>query len=261
LQLAESAEAKSNTFTPETHLRHRHLTTTGPFEVLENLATVAEAHDDPSGDHPRRVGELSFHLAKRLDLSPEACDQIRKAAPLHDVGKVGIPAEILSKVEPLSPEEVEIVRRHTRVGAELLQSTGEIELGTAIEVALHHHEWWDGSGYPLGLAGNSIPIAARIAAIAECFDAMTHDRVYRPKLSPYRALELIRERAGRQFDPLLVDKFHEVIGEQLGNGSDIDAFLLRDSGNQTSTFVRAKRRLLGRLKDSLPSQTRELHLL
>jgi HD-GYP domain-containing protein (c-di-GMP phosphodiesterase class II) len=217
------------------------------YKAMENLAVVAEAHDDPDGEHILRVGELSFLIAKQMGLSVEACAAIRRAAPLHDVGKVGIPAELLSKPGSLTSDERQIIQRHAQLGAELLMSTGDEELRAASEIAHYHHEWWDGTGYPSGLRGTDIPIAARIAAVSDCFDAMSQDRCYRPQLGASRALAIITERSDRQFDPAVVNALQLVLtmcpADGVGEGTP--------DGKETrrpSTFVLARRRLVSRLR-------------
>jgi len=217
------------------------------LEVLESLGTVAELHDDPSGKHPYRVGELSANLAYRVGIDAGQCEQISLAARLHDLGKIGTPAEILRKPGSLDNSELQIVREHAVTGAELLASAHDLDCREiAVAIARHHHEWWSGAGYPDGLAGESIPIAARVVALAEVFDALTHDRPYRPRLSVDRALELITERAGYQFDPNLVPPFCSMIRELRSNHGELDPHLERTA--EQSTFLNAKRRLTERLK-------------
>jgi len=209
-------------------------------QILEDLCAAAELHDDPSGKHPYRVADLARRLALKIGLAPDESNQIAQAARLHDVGKVGVPPEILRKAGPLDTVETEIMRSHTTAGAELLASTEIDNVRTAVLIARHHHEWWSGAGYPDGLVGKSIPFAARITALAEAFDAMTHDRPYRPKLSVSRALEVITERAGRQFDPGLAPVFCELVLSLRGSEPDLDACLERDVC--LSAFLRAKGR-------------------
>lgn len=180
---------------------------TAQVEVLERLAQVVEFHDDVTGQHTKRVGELSARLASALGLPARTVELIRRAAPLHDLGKVGIPDEVLHKPGRLLPEEFEVMKRHTTIGAEIL-SGGKSELmSIAEEIALCHHERWDGSGYPRGLRGEAIPIAARIVAVVDVYDALAHDRPYRRAWAKDKVLELIHGDAGTHFDPAVVQAF------------------------------------------------------
>jgi putative two-component system response regulator len=146
-------------------------------------------------------------IGQRLGLTPRACAQLRLAATMHDVGKVAIPDAILHKPGPLTDEERAVMQRHAEEGHEMLAGSGVDTLQLAAVIALHHHERHDGAGYPHGLAGEAIPLPARIAAVADVFDALTSDRVYRPALALEEALELIRAGRGSQFDPEVVDAF------------------------------------------------------
>ena len=219
-------------------------------QVLEDLCAAAELHDDPSGRHPHRVAELARSLALKCGLCDEESGRIANAARLHDVGKIGVPPEVLRKAGPLNSIEMEVMRSHTNAGADLLASTETEDLLMAAAVARHHHEWWSGAGYPDGLAGESIPFAARIAALAEAFDAMTHHRVYRPKLTIRRAIELIAERAGQQFDPALANKFCELVLSLYEANSDLDAHLERNV--RPSAFPRSTGRLANQLNTFQP---------
>ncbi len=218
-------------------------------EVLENLAVAAELSDDSSGEHPFRVARLAELMARETGLSNEFCERISIAARLHDIGKTGVPPELLKKPAALSASERELIQRHTIVGAELLSSTAIDELTMATEIALYHHECWDGSGYPTGLAGAQIPLAARITSVAETFDALTHDRSYRPRMSITRALELISERSGRNFEPVLVQSLCNVVGRILKSTSDLEGFLASDA-REASPFLRAKREMSRRILGS-----------
>ena len=211
-------------------------------EVLENLAVAAELNDDPSGEHPFRVARLAELLARELGVGDDFCATISVAARLHDIGKTGVPPELLRKPSPLTASERVIVQRHTTVGADLLSLTAIDELTMAAEIALYHHECWDGSGYPSGLAGTEIPIAARITSIADTFDALTHDRNYRPRMSINRALELISERSGRSFEPVLVRSLADIVRRLLELHSDLDDYLAADA-RETSSLLRAKREM------------------
>jgi putative two-component system response regulator len=173
-------------------------------EMLARLAQAAEFRDDQTGHHTRRVARLSAVLASALGLPPAACDAIEAASPLHDVGKIGIPDAILLKPSALTEAEFAVMMRHTSIGARLLEEGTSEVLRLALRIAQSHHERWDGTGYPTGLAGEEIPLEARIVAVADFYDAVTHDRPYRAAWSPERALEMLEKEAGRHFDPVVV---------------------------------------------------------
>jgi putative two-component system response regulator len=176
-------------------------------EALQRLAIAAEYRDDETGQHTRRVGDLSARLAAELGLAAEEVELLRRAAPLHDVGKIGIPDTILLKPGRLTPDEFDQVKTHTVIGAKMLAGGGFPLLETAECIARSHHERWDGTGYPAGLAGGDIPLAGRIVAIADVFDALTHNRPYKSAWSKEEGLAEIEAQRGRQFDPELVDAF------------------------------------------------------
>lgn len=198
------------------------------LEMLQRLALAAEFRDDDTGQHTRRVGELSAALARTLGLPEAQVELIRRAAPLHDVGKVGIPDSILLKRGPLDRGELEVMRTHTVLGARLL-SRGRSPLVRAAEtIALHHHERWDGAGYPAGLAGERIPLPARIVCVVDVYDALSHDRPYRPA---WPRSEVVREIAGEggvRFDPSLSEAFLDLLA------SAEPVFAPRDAGPEGS---------------------------
>lgn len=175
------------------------------IEILERLALVAEIRDDDTGRHTQRVGEVAAALAAALGLSDRTVDLIRRAAPLHDIGKIGIPDSILLKPGSLMPEEMALMRTHTVIGSKILSGGRSELMAMAERIAMSHHECWDGSGYPHGLEEVSIPIEARIVAVADCVDAMTHNRPYRVALAVEPAVDEVRRMAGSQFDPAVVD--------------------------------------------------------
>jgi HD-GYP domain-containing protein (c-di-GMP phosphodiesterase class II) len=210
-------------------------------QALQDLCAAAELHDDPSGLHPNRVGELAFDLSIRAGVDKDQAASISAAARLHDIGKIAIPPSILSKRGPLDGAETEIMQSHAVAGAELLDSASIDDYGTSVSVARHHHEWWSGAGYPDKLAGEAIPLAARIAALAESFDAMTHDRAYRPRMSVDRALSVIAERAGTHFDPHLAEIFPSVVRFIEKQHGSLDGYLERNA--KKSPFLRARQRL------------------
>jgi len=171
------------------------------LEVLERLAAAVEFRDDDTGNHTRRVAHVSALLAQAVGLDPTSVELIRRAAPLHDIGKVGIPDSILLKAGPLTAEEFEMMKTHTVIGSRML-SKGRSELVRYSQrIARSHHEWWDGSGYPDRVSGQSIPLEARIVAVADFLDALTHERPYRPARGIDETLEEIKRRAGTHFDP------------------------------------------------------------
>jgi len=179
-------------------------------EVLERLAAAVEFRDDDTGNHTRRVAEVSGMLAGAVGLDATTVELIRRAAPLHDIGKVGIPDAILLKAGPLTGEEFEIMKTHTVIGSRML-SKGRSELVRFSQrIARSHHEWWDGSGYPDRVSGQSIPLEARIVAVADFLDALTHERPYRPAWGIEETLAEIRRRSGTHFDPAVTRALGEI---------------------------------------------------
>ncbi|MDX6410407.1 MAG: hypothetical protein QOE13_3478 [Gaiellaceae bacterium] len=175
------------------------------FQTLARLAAVAEYRDEETGDHTRRVGELAGQVAHGLGLPGDVVRAVRLAAPLHDVGKIAIPDAILLKTGPLTDLEFTEMQRHTTIGARMLAGPESAPLAMAAEIALTHHERWDGSGYPHGLAGEAIPIAGRIVAAVDVLDALTHERPYKRAWSHDDALVEVARQRGRQFDARVVD--------------------------------------------------------
>ncbi len=174
------------------------------WELLERLARASELRDDATAHHTQRVGTLAAMLAREIGLPEEHVALIRWAAPLHDVGKIGIRDGLLLKPGGLTPEEREEVKAHTEMGAALLSGSRFPILQMAEQIARYHHENWDGSGY-LGLSGEDIPVEARLVAVADVFDVITHRRPYKEAQSVEHALAAIREQGGRQFDPRLTE--------------------------------------------------------
>ena len=175
------------------------------MEILERLARAGEIRDDETGRHTQRVGELSGAIAEALGLDQSIVNLISAAAPLHDVGKIGIPDAILLKARPLTPEETAIMRLHTTVGAKILSGGKSEVMQVAERIAQSHHERWDGTGYPDRTAAERIPIEARIVAVADCVDAMTHNRPYRSSWPLQRVIDEVTQSAGSHFDPAIVD--------------------------------------------------------
>jgi putative two-component system response regulator len=174
-------------------------------EILQRLAAAAEFRDDDTGEHTQRVGELAARLATELGLPEAQVDAISRSAPLHDVGKIGVPDAILLKPGRLTQEERRIMRTHSTIGATMLAGGRSELVQTAERIARSHHERWDGKGYPDGLAGERIPIEARVVAVADFLDALTHKRPYRPAWSVERTLAKITAQRGLHFDPCVVD--------------------------------------------------------
>ncbi len=182
-------------------------------EILERLARAAEFRDDATGLHTRRVARTAALLAERLGLPPGQVELIRRAAPLHDVGKIGVPDAVLLKKGSLDRADAEAMHSHTEIGAEILSGSRVVLLGVGREIALTHHEWWDGSGYPSGLQGEAIPISGRLVAVADVYDALTHVRPYKEAWSPAEAVAEIERRSGTHFDPYVVAAFVELFHE------------------------------------------------
>ncbi|MDQ6872716.1 MAG: response regulator [Gemmatimonadota bacterium] len=174
-------------------------------EILQRLAAAAEFRDDETGEHTLRVGHLAALLAAEIGLPAARVDLIRRAAPLHDVGKIGIPDSILLKPGRLTHEERRVMRTHATIGAEMLAGGRSELVQTAEQIARRHHERWDGKGYPDRYSGERTPIEARIVAVADFFDALTHKRPYRPAWSIERTLAKIVGQRGQHFDPVVVD--------------------------------------------------------
>jgi putative two-component system response regulator len=175
------------------------------LEVLERLARAGEFRDDMTGRHAQRVGTLSGLLSRELGLDQDVAGDIETAAPLHDIGKIGVPDGILLKEGALTPGEMEVIRRHTVIGASILSGSGFSLLQTAESIALNHHEHWDGGGYPNGLSRDDIPVEGIITSVADAFDSLTNDRPYRGACSHEAAMEEILRWRGRQFAPHVVD--------------------------------------------------------
>lgn len=182
-------------------------------ETLLRLAMTAELKDDDTGSHITRIGYLAEALALHLGCRPDYASLLRKAAPMHDIGKVGIPDAILKKKGPLTQEERAVMNRHTEIGGRLLGQSRIPVFRMAAEIASFHHERFDGKGYVQGLSGQDIPLSARITSIVDIFDALTMDRVYRPAFALDKALAMIESERGKALDPQIVDTFMEHIDE------------------------------------------------
>lgn len=211
------------------------------LEMLERLAIAADLKEEDSGEHGYRVGRLSALLATDLGWEPEACTALEMAARLHDIGKVGVPDRILFTSHKLKDAEREFIATHTMIGSEMLAKSDIPHLRIAQEIALHHHEWWDGEGYPSKLRGLRIPLHARIVALADVFDAMTHGRPFADAWPIEQAIAEIRRRRGTQFDPELTDPFLALIERLAREHPDLDEYLGRAGRN--SPFLQARSRI------------------
>ena len=180
------------------------------FELLQRLALAAEFRDDVTGDHTRRVGVVSHELALHCGMSRDEAAVIRLAAPLHDIGKLGISDNILLKAQSLTSNEYSLMMLHTVMGAKILSGSDNPVMRMAEEIAATHHERWDGGGYPNGLMGEKIPMSGRVVSIVDVFDALLHERPYKPAWEWVDAVIEIRKESGKKFDPRLVDAFLQI---------------------------------------------------
>lgn len=180
-------------------------------EIIWRLTRAAESRDEDTGLHTQRVARLSALIARSLGLPDETIELIRRAAPLHDIGKVAVPDQILRKPGPLTPEEFEQIKQHTDFGGKLLVGSRLPLLQMAHDIALYHHERWDGTGYPQALKGTSIPLAARIVAVADAFDALTHERPYKSSWAIHDAVVEILACSGTRYDPQVVEALIHVL--------------------------------------------------
>lgn len=176
-------------------------------DALFRLALAAEYRDSDTGEHVIRMGFLCEALALALGRSDRWAAMLRKAAPMHDIGKIGIPDKVLRKPGALDSDERATMNEHARIGADILGQSRIPLFHMAAEVALSHHERWDGQGYPAGLAGDAIPLSGRIVAVVDFFDALTMDRCYRKAFPDAQALQMLREQSGRAFDPEITSVF------------------------------------------------------
>lgn len=180
-------------------------------ELIRRLGLAAEYKDNETGLHVQRMAEYARLIALELGFSRSDADTLASAAPMHDIGKLGIPDNILCKPGRLTAEEFDVIKSHPEIGGRILENPDSELLCTAREVALYHHEKWDGSGYPHGLSGEEIPLVARIAALADVFDALVCDRPYKKAWSVEDALALFDEQKGKHFDPQVVEAFKRVL--------------------------------------------------
>jgi putative two-component system response regulator len=183
-------------------------------EVILRLSQAAEYRDEDTGHHTQRVGRLSALIARQLGLDEVQVELIRRAAPLHDIGKIAVPDEILLKPGRLTADEFERMKEHASIGARLLGGSRLPLLQTAYEIALYHHERWDGTGYPHAIKGYAVPQAARIVAVADAFDALTHERPYKRAWSVPAAVAEIRGCSGSRYDPQVVEALIQVLAHE-----------------------------------------------
>ena len=182
-------------------------------ETIHRLAIAAEYRDSSTAQHIQRMSHYCELLARRYGLSPERCDLIRTASPMHDIGKIGTPDHVLLKPGKFTPEEFKVITQHTEIGYRILAGSDSELLKVAALIAWTHHERFDGTGYPRGLKGETIPLEGRITAIADNFDALTTQRVYKPAYDFDHAKELMLKERGKHFDPELLDIFFDSMEE------------------------------------------------
>ena len=182
-------------------------------ETIYRLLSALESRDEETGGHVRRIALFSAKLAEKRGWSPKRLEDLLLAAPMHDIGKIGVPDMILRKKGRLTPEEYEIIKTHAPIGGDILKDSEFPMIQLACEIAQNHHEKWDGSGYPKGLKGEEIPESARIVALVDVYDALSNDRVYRKALPENEVLEIMAEGRGSHFDADLYDLFMESLEE------------------------------------------------
>ncbi|MEW5736484.1 MAG: HD domain-containing phosphohydrolase [Thermodesulfobacteriota bacterium] len=183
------------------------------LDTIHRLSRAAEYKDEHTGDHIQRMSRYCVAIGRKLGLSQKVLDSILYAAPMHDIGKIGIPDKILLKPRRLKPEEWQIMKRHTNIGAEILQGSDVGFIRLAEVIAMTHHERWDGNGYPHGISGKEIPLVGRICAVADVFDALTSRRPYKEPISVEDSCAIIMEGRGIRFDPKVVDAFFAAMDE------------------------------------------------
>jgi putative two-component system response regulator len=191
----------------------RRATHAARLDTIDRLVAAAEEKDHDTAAHIERIGQYSEVIARALALPEEQVATIRAAAPMHDVGKLGVPDAILKKTTPLTVPEWEIMKQHTVIGARMLEGSPSPLLMAGAAIALSHHERWDGAGYPHGIAGEKIPLEARICSVADVFDALSSNRRYREALPDDMVCEMMASQRGRQFDPRVLDAFLECRSE------------------------------------------------
>jgi putative two-component system response regulator len=181
------------------------------LETVERLAILAEYKDKVTGRHIQRMSEYSAVIARGLNLPPSEVELILHASRMHDVGKIAVPEAILRKPAELDNNEWKVMRQHSTIGGRILENSSSQILQAGKVIALHHHERWDGGGYPAGLSGSDIPLWGRICAVADVFDAVTSERPYKPAFPNEEALKILRDGKGKHFDPRVIDVFFECL--------------------------------------------------
>jgi putative two-component system response regulator len=177
------------------------------IDTVERLSRTAEYRDNDTGEHIKRLSGYAVEVARGMRLGMDLVGRLRLAVPLHDIGKVGIPDRILLKPGRLTPEEMEVMKQHTTIGARILAGSRSSTMTLAEEIALTHHERWDGTGYPRGLRGDAIPAAGRVTAVVDVFDALCSRRPYKAPMLPEAAISIVVEGRSTHFDPAVVDSF------------------------------------------------------
>ncbi len=217
-------------------------------DAFERLAVSAVIKEDAGGRHAYRMGRLSGLLAEKLGYNAKFADEVEKGARLHDIGKLGIPDGLLLKSGQLSPSEWAVMKRHTLIGAQIIRQCSHSAFRVAEQIALCHHEKWDGTGYPNALRGEHIPVPARIVMLADVYDALTHARPYKHAWTHDDVATFIREKAGSQFDPEFASLFLQMVEDlRLEHGEGFDEYLAEPSKN--SSFIRARDKMQTMLGD------------
>lgn len=219
------------------------------MQVLEKNTVAAELHDDETGEHCYRVGALSKELARAKGMDAEMCTLIDLSARLHDIGKLRVPDSILLKPGKFTPEERTIMQAHCGHGWELIGEGGLAQLFVAQEIALNHHERWDGEGYPNRRQGSMIPLAARVTALADVFDALTHRRCYKEAWTVPDALKEIASLSGKHFDPELTEIFLKLVPSLQAQHGDLDTYLGAEA--RRSDFIKDRERVAREVKSDL----------
>jgi putative two-component system response regulator len=197
-------------------------------EMIFRLALVAEFKDDSTGTHLVRIADFSTEIARGMELTEKDIDMLKYASPMHDIGKLVVPDAIIKKPSGLTPEEREVIKQHTTMGADIFQGSHSPLLIAAREIALTHHERYDGTGYPAGIKGEDIPLYGRIVALADVFDALTSVRPYKAAFDFDEAVALIKDQTGKHFDPKVVDAFVarlDNIRRMWQASKDVEAFI------------------------------------
>ncbi len=208
----QNLEAMVQERTKELQIAHHQLHESR-LQVVRRLGRAAEYRDNETGLHIIRMSYISVVIGRAAGMDEEAIDLLLNASPMHDIGKIGMPDNILLKPGKFEPEEWEIMKTHAQIGADILSGDDSPMMMMAREIALSHHEKWDGSGYPNGHKGENIPLVGRIAALADVFDALTSVRPYKKAWSVDEAIDYIKDHSGKQFDPKMVEYFMQNIDE------------------------------------------------